>query len=123
MEKSLFERIGSENTIVAAANLFYKKVLADSELIPYFKDLPMEKQHMKMVAFMARAFGGPEQYTGRDLRSSHKNLVKNKSLSDQHFDLMVKHLMDTLKEMNITKELIDEVFKIISDTRSEVLNR
>ncbi len=36
----------------------------------------MDKQVNKQIAFMTMAFGGPHNYTGRDLRTAHARLVE-----------------------------------------------
>ncbi len=123
METTLFERIGGEEAIVAAVDLFYEKVNADPDLGHYFQNLSQEKLNAKMVSFMAWAFGGPSEYKGRDLRTAHKHLVRSKGLGDKHFDLVAGHLVSTLKELGIDEPTIEEVVGIVSGTRDEVLDR
>ena len=61
---------------MAAVPIFYSRVLADDLTRPFFEKLDMETQTKKQVAFMTWAFGGPEDYKGRDLRSAHASLVQ-----------------------------------------------
>lgn len=122
MKSSLYERIGGETAIMAAIDWFYEKVLADELTRPFFIDLDMEMQSRKQIAFMARAFGGPNEWKGRPLRSSHAHLVKQ-GLSDVHFDAIVKHLDATLHELGIAEDLIQEVRTILEGTREQVLGR
>jgi hemoglobin len=78
------------------------------------------KQHW---AFMTVAFEGPAEYRGRDLRSAHAHLVKNKGLSDVHFDRVVRALEETLVELGVAEDLRREVLDIVGATRDEVLDR
>src|SRR5689334_20728688 len=55
---SLYERIGGENAILAAATIFYDKVLSDPSVSHFFAGLDMDQQVRKQVAFMSWAFGG-----------------------------------------------------------------
>lgn len=119
---SLYERIGGEEAIMAACNLFYDKVLADELTAPFFEALDMDAQTRKQIAFMTWAFGGPDKYKGRDLRTAHAKLVE-RGLSDQHFDAVAQHLQETLKELGVADDLIEEVLEIVDGTRNEVLNR
>lgn len=121
--ESLYERLGGEAAILAAVDVFYSKVLADDLTRPFFEGLDMDAQTKKQIAFMARAFGGPEEYHGRDLRSSHAALVRDKGLNDVHFDRIALHLEATLQEMRVPAELIAEVLGLIGGTRNEVLDR
>ena len=53
------------------------------------------------VGFMTYAFGGPEEYHGRDMWRAHEKLVRNKGLNDHHFDVIVKHLVGALQKFNV----------------------
>lgn len=122
MSKSLYERIGGEAAVMAAVDLFYKKVLADPLTRPFFDGLDMAAQINKQIAFMMWAFGGPHEYKGRDLRVAHAPLVA-RGLSDPHFDAVAKHLHDSLVELKVPKPLIDEALGIVAGTRDVVLGR
>lgn len=123
MGATLYERLGGEAAIMAAVNLFYEKVLADEVTRPFFNEMDMMAQTTKQIAFMAHAFGGPEEFKGRDLRTAHAELVKTRGLSDVHFDAVAKHLEATLRELQIAPDLIAEVLAVVGGTRNEVLSR
>lgn len=122
MSQSLFERIGGEAAVDAAVDLFYRKILSDASISGYFDNTDMDDQRAKQKAFLTMAFGGPNGYTGRDLRSAHKPLV-DKGLGDEHFDAVAKHLSDTLTELGVAADLADEVMAVAGSTRNDVLNR
>ena len=71
---------------------------------------------------MAWAFGGPDRYKGRDLRSAHAPLVA-RGLTDVHFDAVATHLASTLRELGVADALIDEALAIVATTRNDVLGR
>src|SRR5262245_47772725 len=119
MGDSLYERMGGEAAIMAAADRFYDKVLADERTRPFFEGLDMAAQTKKQVAFMAWAFGGPEQYKGRDLRTAHAPLVK-RGLADVHFDAIAAHLESTLRELGVADALVEEALAIVATTRDQV---
>lgn len=126
MEKktlSLYERVGGEQAIMAAVDRFYEKMLADPTTRPFFENLDMQAQIKKQIGFMAWALGGPKEYKGRDLRSAHANLVRNKGLSETHFEAVVKHLGDTLRELGVTEDLVTQCLETVSQTRAQVLGQ
>lgn len=123
MTASLYERIGGENAVVAAVDIFYAKVMADDLTRPFFERLDMAAQSRKQVAFMAWAFGGPNKYKGRDLRVAHAKLVEKDGLGDVHFDAVARHLRETLVELGVAPNLIEEALAIVASTRTEVLGR
>lgn len=69
------------------------------------------------------AFGGPNNYTGTDMRQAHAHLVKKYGLNDSHFDAVMEHLGATLQELNVPAELIAKVAAIAESTRNDVLGR
>jgi hemoglobin len=103
-------------------DIFYRKVLADDRINKFFEDVDMEKQAAKQKAFLTVAFGGPNKYTGKDMRDAHAHLVA-KGLNDSHFDAVMEHLGGTLKELNVPDELIAKAAAIAESTRNDVLGR
>ena len=116
---TLFERIGGEDAVDAAVDIFYEKVLADERISGFFENLDMVAQANKQKNFLTMAFGGPNNYTGMDMRQGHAHL----GLNDEHFDAVVENLGGTLKELGVADSDIAEVAKVAESTRDDVLNR
>ena len=106
----------------AAVDIFYRKVLADDRISQFFEGVDMENQAAKQKAFLTVAFGGPHNYSGKDMRTGHAHLVKN-GLNDSHFDAVMENLGATLKELNVPDDLIGKAAAIAESTRNDVLGR
>jgi len=63
--------IGGAAAVDAAVDIFYRKVLTDDRISDFFDTVDMEEQHSKQKAFLTMAFGGPNNYTGKDMREAH----------------------------------------------------
>lgn len=122
MTQSLFDRIGGAAAVDAAVDIFYKKVLADDSISHFFATTDMKKQRMKQKAFLAVAFGGPNNYSGLDMRAAHAPLVE-KGLNDDHFNAVAGHLQAVLEELGVDAASISEAMEIAGSTRDDVLNR
>ncbi len=122
MSESLYDRIGGEAAVNAAVDLFYRKVLADDRINMWFEDIDMDRQRAKQKAFLTFAFGGPANYSGKDMREGHAHLVA-RGLNDNHFDAVMENLGATLKELGVADELIGEAAAIAESTRNDVLGR
>jgi hemoglobin len=122
MTEALFDRIGGRDAVDAAVELFYQKVLADKSISHFFAATDMRKQRAKQKAFLTYAFGGPNNYTGLDMRAAHKPLVE-KGLNDDHFNAVAGHLQATLQELGVDAGAIAEVMAIAGSVRDDVLNR
>lgn len=120
---SLYERIGGDGPLLAAVDGFYKRVVADDRVSEYFKTLSIEAQVNKQLAFMSHAMGGPDVYRGRDLGDAHRELVRDRGLNDEHFDVIVGHLRATLEDLGLDAPIVDEVVALIETTRPKVLDR
>lgn len=120
--KTLYERIGGEAAVNAAVELFYRKVLNDHRINRFFANADMDKQIAKQKAFFTMAFGGPNNYTGQDMRNAHAHLVQ-KGLDSSHFDAVMEHLGATLVELNVPADLIAEAAAIAESTRNDVLGK
>ncbi len=119
---SLFEQLGGEGAVNAAVDIFYRKVLADQRINRFFDGVDMDKQAAKQKAFLTMAFGGPANYSGRDMREGHAKLVQL-GLNDSHFDTVIENLAATLSELGVSSELIGQVAAIAETTRADVLGK
>ncbi|NDJ14236.1 MAG: group 1 truncated hemoglobin [Acidobacteriia bacterium] len=119
---TLFEQLGGQAAVEAAVDNFYRKVLVDERVAHFFDDVDMDRQRGKQKAFLTMAFGGPHNYSGKDMRTGHARLVAM-GLNDSHFDAIVELLGGTLKEMGVADELIGQVAAIAESTRADVLGK
>lgn len=122
MSESLYDRLGGDAAVNAAVDIFYRKVLADDRINKWFEGIDMEKQAAKQKAFLTFAFGGPNNYSGKDMRDGHAHLVA-KGLGDADFDAVMENLGATLQELNVPGELIAEAAAIAESTRNDILGR
>lgn len=119
---TLYERLGGAPAVDAAVDIFYRKVLADDRINGFFDSVDMEGQAAKQKAFLTMVFGGPNSYTGKDMREGHKHLVA-KGLNDSHVDAVIENLGATLKELGVSDADIAEIAGIANSVRDDVLDR
>src|ERR1700712_154519 len=104
---TLFEQLGGQAAVEAAVDIFYRKVLSDDRVSRFFDDVDMDRQRGKQKAFLTMAFGGPHNYSGRDMRGAHAHLL-TLGLNDTHVDAVIELLGSTLKELGVPDESIQE---------------
>ncbi len=119
---SLYEQIGGQAAVDAAVELFYRKVLEDYRINRFFGKTDMETQIAKQKAFFTMAFGGPNNYSGKDMRAAHARLVEM-GLDNSHFDAVMEHLGATLVELNVPENLIAQAAAIAESVRNDVLGK
>lgn len=116
---SVYEKIGGEAAVNAAVDIFYRKVLMDDRISHFFDTVDMDAQHAKQKAFLTMAFGGPNKYTGQDMRAAHKHM----KLTELHFTAVAENLIETLKELSVPQAYIDEIVAIALSVKDDVLNK
>ncbi len=52
------------------------------------------------------------------MREAHKHI----KLTEVHFDHIVTHLVDSLKELKVSEELINEIAEAVLPLKDEILN-
>jgi hemoglobin len=120
--ESLFKKIGGKSAVKATVAKMYEKILKDPDLAPFFENTNVEALRHSQSAFVTFAFGGPNNYTGKNMRHAHERPVKH-GLNDKHFDLVAGHLKAAMQELNVPENLIAEALAIVETTRSDVLNK
>jgi hemoglobin len=121
-QSTLFEQLGGAGAVDAAVDIFYRKVLSDDRISRFFDSVDMDRLRAQQKAFLTMAFGGPNAYSGQDLRNGHAQLVKM-GLNDTHFDAVIELLGGTLTELGVAPGLIQQVAAIAETTRADVLGR
>lgn len=118
-EDSLYQKLGGKAAMNAAVDAFYVKVLADDRVKHFFDNVSMDKQRRKQKEFLSAAFGGPLPWTGKDMRKAHEGM----GLTEEHFNAIAENLVNTLKDLKIKQELIDQVVAVALTTKDDVLGR
>ncbi len=116
--QTLFQKIGGIVAVNTAIGLFYDKLVNDRRVSHFFKNIDMKNQSIKMKAFLAYALGAPIQYSGKNMKDAHAHMPINK----EDFDIVLEHLVATLKELNIPNDLIEEIKKLVLTTKKDVVN-
>lgn len=123
MQTTLYERIGGEAAVNAAVDLFYDIMLADERVKHFFANTDMNRQRAHQKNFVTIALGGANNYTGRNMRDGHRDLVESTGLNDSHFDATVENLVTALQTLQVPAELIAEIGAVLETTRNDVLCR
>ena len=120
-ETSVYDLLGDDRQPMrSVTGAFYRRVLADDMLAPYFTGVDVDRQSVMLAECLAMVFGGPHAYAGRDLRTAHAQLV---GLTDEHFDRVVALLSSTLRDFGIAEGDVATVGAVAETLRDDVLNR
>ena len=115
---TLYEQLGGEPAIDATVNAFYKLVLKDPLLAPFFEHTDMKKQHRMQKQFLNHVFGG-KPYNGQNMRKAHAKL----NLKDEHFDRVAELLAQAMLSLGVKQDLVDQVIAVAATTKNDILGR
>lgn len=121
MIDKLYETIGGNRTIWAATESFYRRVLADPELKPFFDSTDMPNLVARQSMFVSMLLGGRVVYTGKDIGDAHEH-ARIQGLTNAHFDAFLAHFRAALDEVGVQPDKSEEVMKLLEARRGAVLN-
>lgn len=116
--KTLYEKFGGRDGIKAVVDTFYKSVLSNPDVAPYFSETNMNKQREHQTNFIGFVLGGPNKYSGRNMREAHAHL----NLTEKDFQIIASLLADALRYHGVSEQDITKVLKIVATTHDDVLN-
>ena len=118
-KQSLYERLGGEAAIKAVVDEFVANVGADTRINQYFANANLDRLKEHLVNQIGQASGGPQQYTGRDMKTVHTGLMINK----KEWDASVKHLVATLDKFKVPAKEKGEVLAAIGSLEKDIVEK
>ena len=117
--ESLYHKIGGAKAVEAVVTKFYERVLADKEVNHFFEYTNMKTLPKRQKQFISAALGGPEPWTGKDMRKAHEGM----EITEKDFNVIAGHLQAVLKELKVKEDHIAAIMKTVGSTKDAVLNR
>lgn len=124
-KETVLSKLGGKEMLRIAVDQFYIRLVNDIVLQPYFNttDIPILKWHQ--FNFMSIAFSNdnviPDDFDMSTLILNKHKYLFDMGLNETHFDLMMKHFVDTLHDLNIKDDLINEALYMLSPVRKVFL--
>lgn len=115
---SIYEDIGGEDALITVVDDFYDRVLADPELVAFFKGTNMPRLKGMQVEFFAAALGGPDEYHGRTMKDVHLG----RGIGQSHFDLVATHLNDALSGAGVPPDTAITIIGKIAPLADDIVS-
>jgi len=117
--KSLYERLGGEAAIKAVVDEFVANVGADTRINHYFANADLDRLKGHLVNQIGQASGGPQQYTGRDMKTAHAGM----GIDGPAFDALVEDLVKALDKFAVAEQEKNELLGVLGPMRSAIVER
>ena len=118
-QKSLYERLGGQEAIVAVVEDFVGNVAADKRINHFFSNADPKRVKAKLVEQICAGTGGPCKYTGRDMKSVHKGM----GISEDDWKAMVQDLNKSLRKFKVPKQEQGELMAVIAPTKKDIVEK
>ncbi len=118
-KKSLYDRLGGKDAIVAVVNDFTNRVAADPRINARFANTDIPHFKMELVDQLCEATGGPCKYTGKDMKTAHAG----QQVTSDEFDNLVQDLVATLNQFKVGAEEQKELIGALAPMKPQVVGQ
>jgi hemoglobin len=122
MSRTLYERLGELKGITKLVDDVVNIHMANPSVSPRF--LPLKEQPERLdvikehtVNFFCMGAGGPQEYKGRDMVSTHKGM----NISEQEFLAVVDDILEGMRINNYEEEDKKDVLAILYSLKESVI--
>lgn len=115
--KSLYDRLGGKEAITAVVDEFAGRVLADARINQKFGKTDPVRLKAQLVDQICFASGGPCQYTGRDMKSTHTMM----GVTSGEFGALVEDLVGALDKFNVPAAEKNELLGLLGPMKSDIV--
>ena len=114
---TLYERLGGWDSISRIVDDTIALHQANPEISHYFERVDTKKLAVHVATFFSAGTGGPQQYQGRDMTTTHAHM----NMSDADFDSAVADVLKALDKNGIGATEKAEVAAILESLRPAVM--
>jgi hemoglobin len=114
---TLYERLGGWDSISQIVHDTIAFHQANPEISHYFEGVDAGKLAVHVTTFFSAGTGGPQQYQGRDMTTTHAHM----NMSDADFDSAVADVLKALDKNGIGDTEKAEVAAILESLRPAVM--
>lgn len=120
---TLYERLGGIYNIATVVEDFIDRIMVDDRLNAnprvdeaHHRVLPPGFKYL-VTEQVGEATGGPQRYTGRSMKDSHRDLV----ITADEWRAFIDDLNQTLEKFEVPQQERSELFAIIESTRHDIV--
>jgi len=117
--RSLYERLGGYDAILAVVDQTIKNVVADRRINRFFAGANVPRLRRMLADQICVASGGPCVYVGRDMKSAHTGM----GVRSRHFNALVDDLGRALKTFKVPRREQRELVALLGPTKKDIVER
>jgi hemoglobin len=118
-DKTLYESMGGEPALRSAVEHFADLVQTDDRINFTFAEADMSKFKKLIFEQLCNLSGGPCQYTGRDMRTSHTKL----NINNAEFNALAEDLYMALDRAGIPYRLQNKLMALLAPMQHDIVKK
>jgi hemoglobin len=118
MSESLYQRLGGSSGITNIVEDVMTAHLSNPLVSPRFRNIK-DLDHAKRLAveFFCAGTGGPQPYTGKDMRLAHKGM----NISEQEYVSVMDDILAALAKNGVRDDTKNEVVAILYALKGDII--
>lgn len=119
-QKTLYERLGAYDGVIAFVNDLLPRLQADAQLGRFWKnrgDDGIAREKQLLIDFLCASAGGPMYYSGRDMKLTHVGM----KISESDWSIFLEHAGATMKALQILQQECDEVVAFSLSLKADIV--
>lgn len=116
-EKPLYDRLGGKEAITVVVDKFVANVAADERINSFFKETDIPHFKQMLVDQICNATGGPCEYTGKDMRTTHTGM----KINEDQWNATVEDLVKALDEAGVQQKEKDELLSALGGMKADIV--
>ena len=120
MVDTLYKRLGGYDAIAAVADDLLARLMADAQLSRFWQNRAedsVRREKQLLVDFLCASCGGPLNYVGRDMKTSHRGM----GVSESDWQAFLVHLEATLDGFAVPIAERAEVLGFVNSTKPDIV--
>jgi hemoglobin len=115
--ETLYARLGGEPAVQATVDQFLTNVAGDERINSFFASTNLERLNTLLVEQIGEATGGPQKYSGRDMKATHAGL----EITMDDFNALVEDLVAALDSLDVPEQEQTELLAILGPMQSDIV--
>ena len=121
---SVYTRLGGNPAITAVIDDFIGKVAADARINAFFAAAAadparLNRLKLNLVNQVGQASGGPEKYSGLDMKTAHKGM----KITDAQFNALVEDLQNSLIKFKVESRTKIQLLTVLGGLRGDIVGQ
>ncbi len=121
---TLYARLGGNPSITAVVDDFIGKVAADARINTFFAAAAadparLNRLKLNLVNQIGQASGGPEKYSGLDMKTAHKGM----KITDAQFNALVEDLQASLVKFKVESRTKIQLLTALGGMRADIVGQ